>query len=38
MTLSRHPFTLVVNGDLFSVAIDAMADWVADTLQSQVSH
>ncbi len=22
-----------VNGDLFSVAIDAMADWVADTLQ-----
>jgi dienelactone hydrolase len=23
-----------VNGDLFSVAIDAMADWVADTLQS----
>jgi aerobic-type carbon monoxide dehydrogenase small subunit (CoxS/CutS family) len=26
-----------VNGDLFSVAIDAMADWVADTLQTQVS-
>jgi fermentation-respiration switch protein FrsA (DUF1100 family) len=23
-----------VNGDLFSVAIDAMADWVADTLGS----
>jgi dienelactone hydrolase len=26
-----------VNGDLFSVAIDAMADWVADTLQPQVA-
>lgn len=24
-----------VNGDLFSVAIDAMADWTADTLRSQ---
>ena len=27
-----------VNGDLFSVAIDAMADWVADTLQPQPAH
>jgi dienelactone hydrolase len=24
-----------VNGDLFSIAIDAMADWVADTLQPE---
>ena len=23
-----------VNGDLFSVAVDAMADWVADTLRA----
>jgi fermentation-respiration switch protein FrsA (DUF1100 family) len=26
-----------VNGDLFSVAVDAMADWVADTLRP-LSH